>query len=603
MADVVGRVEGLGHRSHGHRGDGVLLGRTLDLLEELVHLAGDGAALRGLEDVAEAEDELAETVELLLARGVVDAEDHRAGDGASLFVAAVGAELRHTAVGQQHELLDHLVGLLLLLEVDAEGFSVVVEPELDLLAFEGDGTVPETLGAQGLGQTVEGEDLLGEVAASGLDHLLGFGVGEAAVGVDDRAPEPLVEDFEVFVQGEDGREAEARLVGAQRAELVREAFGEHRDGAVHEVDRGAALDGLVVDDRMGLDVVGDVGDMDADFPDAVLDFTHRESVVEVLGVGRVDGEGRHLAEVAALGDLAGRDTTVDRLGSLLDLGFEAVGEFVFGQNGVHFGIVVPGDAEAFDELADGAFAAGLPVGDADDDLLAVAHVGIGVPRQIDVHGHAPRLYADEDLMGSDLGDADIGFAAAFDDAGDLAFELSVAAAVVDRYFDAVAVEGVVCMAGLDEDVVFEPVDRDICGTRMGHAGHGSLVEGAVLLREPVFFAGALLDDPLVEEPVEDLEGFAPALLRGPARYRSEVFERVLRVGEIPEQVEDDLLAVGPSGFFGFPFLFLVHIGLFYLSRIWRARLCMKPIPTSMACSSGAKVAVWGRPAAIPTPRR
>ena len=282
-----------------------------------------------------------------------------------------------SAVGQQHELLDHLVGLLLLLEVDAEGFSVVVEPELDLFAFEGDGSVPEPLGAEGLCQPVEGEDLLGEVAASGFDHLLGFGVGEAAVGVDDRAPEPLVEDFEVLVEGEDGREAEARLVGAQRAELVREAFGEHRDGSVDEIDRGAALDGLVVDDGVGFDIMGDVGDVYADLPDAVLDLAHRECVVEILGVGGVDGEGRHLAEVAAPGDFAGRDVPVDGCGGLLDLGFEAVGEVVFGQDGVHLGIVVPGDSEAFDELPDGAFASGLPVDDAHDDLLAVAHVGIG----------------------------------------------------------------------------------------------------------------------------------------------------------------------------------------------------------------------------------
>ena len=558
VADVVGRVVGLGHRTHGHRRDGILFGRALDLLEQLVHLLGHGAALRGLEDVAEAEDELPEAVEFLLARGVVYAEDHRAGHGPTLFVAAVGAELRHAAVGQQHELLDHLVRLLLLLEVDAQRFAVFVEFEFHLLTFERDGAVLEAACAQGLGQAVEREDLLGEVAAAGLDHLLGLGVGEATVGVDDRAAEPLVEDLEILVHREDGREAEACLVGAQRAEFVREAFGEHRYGAVHQIDRRAAFDGFVIDHRVGLDVVGDVGDVDADLPDAVAHLADREGVVEVLGVGRVDREGHHLAEVAPPGDFVGRDAAVDGLGGLFDLGFEAVREFVFGQDGVHFGVVVAGDAEPLDQFADGALAAGLPVDDAHDDLFAVVHLRVVAFREVDVHRHAARIGLDEDLVGAHLGHADIGFARAFDDAGDLALEAVVAAAVDDGHLDAVAVQGIGRVAGVDEDVLVEPLDLDVDRSRLGHAGH-TFVVGPVLLREAVLFARALLDDPFVEEPPEDFERFAPALLRGASRDRGEVFERELGVGEVAEHVENDLLATGSSGAFRGLLLSLVHI--------------------------------------------
>ena len=119
VADVVGRVKGFCHRTHGHRRHGVLLGRTFDLGEELVQLLGHGPPARGLEDVPEAEDELPEAVEFLLARGVVHAVDHRALRRAAALGPAFAAELRHAAVGQQHELLDHLVRLLLLLEVNA----------------------------------------------------------------------------------------------------------------------------------------------------------------------------------------------------------------------------------------------------------------------------------------------------------------------------------------------------------------------------------------------------------------------------------------------------------------------------------------------------
>ena len=119
VSDVVGRVIGFGHRAHGHRRHGVFLRGSLYLFEELVQFLGYGAALRSLEDVPEAEDELPEAVEFLLARGVVHAVDHRALRRAAALGPAFAAELRHAAVGQQHELLDHLVRLLLLLEVNA----------------------------------------------------------------------------------------------------------------------------------------------------------------------------------------------------------------------------------------------------------------------------------------------------------------------------------------------------------------------------------------------------------------------------------------------------------------------------------------------------
>ena len=548
--------------------------------------------------MAEAEDELPEAVELLLARRVVHAVDHRAGHLAPILRDAVSAELRDAAVGQQHELLDHLVRLLLLLEVDAQRLAALVEAELHLLALERDGAVPEALAAQRLGQAVECQNLLGIVAAAGLDHLLCLGVGEAAVGVDDRAAEPLVEQVEVLVEREDRREAEARLVRTQRAELVREALGQHRDGTVHQVDRRAALDGLVVDRRVGMHVVRDVGNVHAHLPDAVAYAAHRERVVEVLGVGRVDGEGRHGAEVAARVDLLLRDAGVDGLGRRLDLRLEAVGQLVFGQNGVHLRVVVARHAEPLDQLAHGALAARLPVDDAHDDLLAVAHVGAVALREVDVHRHAARVGLDEDLVGAYLGDADVGFAVALHDARDLALELPVAAAVHDHDLHAVAVQGVGRVALVDEDVVVEPLDAHVDRTPGGHVGD-SLVVGQVLLREAVLFAGALLDDPLLEEAAEDFERLAPPLLRGAARDRSQLLERELVVRKLAEEVEDDLRAVGFLRTVGGALVLL----LFHCSSICRARRSMKSMPGSMAPSSGEKVAVCDRPAACPTPSR
>ena len=162
----------------------------------------------------EAQDELPETVELLFARLVVHAVDHRAFHGAPLVGLALAAELGDAAVCQQHELLDHLVRFFLLLEIDADGLPSLVELEFHLLAVEADGPVFKTCLAQRLGQPVEGQHLFGEIAPSRLDDLLRLGIGEPAVRVDDRAAEPFVEQFQPFVDREYRRETEARLVRA-----------------------------------------------------------------------------------------------------------------------------------------------------------------------------------------------------------------------------------------------------------------------------------------------------------------------------------------------------------------------------------------------------
>ena len=169
---------------------------------------------------------------------------------------------------------------------------------------------------------------------------------------------------------------------------------------------------------------------------------------------------------------------------------------------MHLRVVVARHAQPLDQFAHGAFAAREPVGDAHHDLLAVAHVGIGALREINVHRHAARVGPYENLVRPDFGHAHVGLAVAFDDPRDLALQLSVAAAVHHHDLDAVAVQGVRGVALVDEDVALLPFDLHIDRTRGGHVGH-ALVVGQVGLHQTVFFARALLDDSLFEEASED----------------------------------------------------------------------------------------------------
>ncbi len=196
---------------------------------------------------------------------------------------------------------------------------------------------------------------------------------------------------------------------------------------------------------------------------------------------------------------------------------------------MHLRVVVAGQSQTVDQLARGAFAAEGPVDDAHGDLLAVADLGVRAFREVDVHRHAARVGPHEDLVCTDLRDADVGPAAAFDDARDLAFALAAAAAVEDDRLHAVAVERVAGVAGVDVEVLLHALDAYVDGTALGHARR-AFDMGQVVAGQAVFLAGALLDHALVEQAVEDFERLAPSLLRGAARCGGELLERELIVG-------------------------------------------------------------------------
>ena len=392
-------------------------------------------------------------------------------------------------------------------------------------------------------------------------------------------------------------------MGPQRAKLVREPFGQHRDGAVHEVDRRAALFGFGVDRRAGAHVVRNVGDVDADLPDAVSQPAHRQGVVEVLRIRRVHREGRDGAEVAPFGVVPLRDAAVDRGGGLLHFGLEAVGKVVFGQYRVHLRVVLARRAEDFDQLARRAFAARSPIRDAYGDLLAVLHVGVLPLGEVDVHRHLARVAPHEDLMLAHLGHAHIGSAAAFDDADDLPFGRAAPSRAGDDHLHRVAVEGVDRIALVDEDVLLQLRHPHVDRSARSHVGRAR-VAGKVPRREAELLAPRRFGDPLREQFFDDPARFAAPLLGGAARGRGEVLERELAVGELAEEFYDSGFAVDLALLFrsvrpfGFRVVFSCHD-----FEICRARSVMNPMPLSIAPSSGLNSAVWVRPAAAPTPSR
>ena len=189
-------------------------------------------------------------------------------------------------------------------------------------------------------------------------------------------------------------EDEAVFVWAQRAHAGGEGGREHGDGAVREVDAGAAEAGFEIKRGGGLDVVADICDVDLELPVAVGQRLDEDGVVEVAGGFAIDGDDGEAAEIMTEGELF-RAQRSDGLGGGVvsfseDVGGEDVGETVLADDDFDVYAEVVGVAEDFEDAALSGAAEGWEVGDFDVDSKAfeglVLVAGVEVERSVGAEG-------------------------------------------------------------------------------------------------------------------------------------------------------------------------------------------------------------------------
>ena len=250
--------------------------------------------------------------------------------------------------------------------------SLLIDVEMQFLGIKLHRPILESALAQFLGEPVEGAELPAILILESsltrigcrltgavddtvvLQDLLRFLIGVAAVGSDDGMDDARGFDLGVVVEVEDDAERELILIGPERADEVAQPLGQHRDGAVDEIDRRGALLGFLVDDGSLGDVMADVGNMYADLIEAVVQLLDRQCVIEVLGILRVDGAGPHIAEVLTLGHILRRDLPRNLLGGVLHALRILIRQTVLRQDSVHLHVVVAALTEYVDHLADDA---------------------------------------------------------------------------------------------------------------------------------------------------------------------------------------------------------------------------------------------------------
>ena len=127
------------------------------------------------------------------------------------------------------------------------------------------------------------------------------GVGHARGGADDAFDDLEALNAALRVELHDAAQDEAVFVRSQAADIGRELLRQHGDGAIGEVDAGAAQAGFEIERGVGKNVLGHVGDVDLEFISSIGAIGDENRVIEILSGLAIDGDDGQGAEVCAVG--------------------------------------------------------------------------------------------------------------------------------------------------------------------------------------------------------------------------------------------------------------------------------------------------------------
>ena len=157
----------------------------------------------------------------------------------------------------------------------------------------------------------------------------------------------------------------------ERAQVIGEVLGQHRQHPIGEIDRRRARTRLAIERGAEAHVMAHIGDRHDQPPAAAADALGVDRIVEVPRVRAVDGDQRQLAQILAALVLGGQNVRLEHVRLMQHLHRKLLRQ------------VVPQDREArrkvrglhIGEYLDHAAVRGLiavrPLGDVDDDVVAV----------------------------------------------------------------------------------------------------------------------------------------------------------------------------------------------------------------------------------------
>ena len=108
--------------------------------------------------------------------------------------------------------------------------------------------------------------------------------------LDDRSAEPLVDDASILRQRKYDGECKSFFSRDKTAKLLTQRGRQHRHCTLDEVDTCSPLAGVAVEGSVGLDEIGNIGDVNTDVKGTVLVRCNGQRIIDVLGTTGVNGE-------------------------------------------------------------------------------------------------------------------------------------------------------------------------------------------------------------------------------------------------------------------------------------------------------------------------
>ncbi len=298
-------------------------------------------------------------------------------------------------------------------------------------------------------------------------------VGKTAIRANDRARDFILLNFRLIIHFEDDGICQFFLVGTERADAIAEPFGQHWHGTIDQIDRCGAIVCLLIDDVALFHIVRNVGNVNAHFPQTIVEATNGERIVKIFCIGRVDGECADLAHIDAASNLFRSDTSIDFFGSGFRLCRIFVRQSKFCQNGMHFGLVIAHFAKHFHYFADRIFGFVAPLHNTPDALLTIFCAMQFVERNKQVVNQLFAIDIQESNRRFHLQNAHKRALSALQNLNHFAFRLAIFAARIEHHLHMVAIE---CAT----HATFRHKHRfaTIVGNEIGLFGHRLAVENA-----------------------------------------------------------------------------------------------------------------------------
>ncbi len=273
----------------------------------------------------------------------------------------------------KHELFDEAIGpgtlrfrhaahLAVLVELD-DGFGQVKinRPALFTALIHEDGEALHALKVWNEGCVA------GARRGVALEDCVDIRVGHPLCRTDHALDDLETLDAARGVELHDATEDEAVFIRAQAADVRRKLLRQHGNGAIGEVDAGAAQAGFEVESRVGANILGYVGDVDFELvTGAVGAFAHQNRIVEVARGFTVDGDDGQRAKVGPARCFSGIEMCdAARFGE--DVLGKDPRQLVLANHYLDVDAEVVGRAEYFDHAAYGRARRRGPTGDFDID--------------------------------------------------------------------------------------------------------------------------------------------------------------------------------------------------------------------------------------------